>query len=322
MRKKIGAARTRRIIFPEQNDPRIIAAARTLLQGELAQAVFLHEPASPIEGLLVFDRNLDKEMWFAKAVNLHIERQALKGISRESAQDEVRACDLLLAALLVSVGYADSGVAGSVASSAAVLRAGIRGVGLDKTANLLSSCFLMQFPDRIITFGDCTIVPDPSATELAQIAIACANTHRSFTNEEPKVALLSFSSKGSSTHPRTDKVRQALALARELAPNLNIDGELQFDAALFPDIGKQKAPESLVAGQASVLIFPDLDAGNIGYKIAERLGGAQALGPVSQGMEKPWMDLSRACSTEDIVGLSIIACSQVKNSETSGGQAL
>lgn len=312
LRKQIAATQKCSVIFPEQNDPRVVAAARSLLEDGVVQVVFLHAPEEAVSGLVVFELDPEKEVWLEAAIGLHVGRRARKGVSREGAQAEVEACDLLLAALLVSVGYADAGVAGSVASSADVLRAGIRGVGLDQASGLLSSCFLMQFPDRTITFGDCAIVPDPSAEQLAQIAIASANTHKSFTGEEPKVALLSFSSKGSANHARTDKIRQALALAKELSPDLNIDGELQFDAAVLPEIGKQKAPDSAVAGQASVLIFPDLDSGNIGYKIAERLGGAQALGPVSQGMAKPWMDLSRGCSAADIVGLSIIACSQVK----------
>lgn len=308
--KKIALPKKRRVIFPEQRDPRVIAAARSLLQDELVQVVFLHAPEQPIEGLTVFDLEPEKSAWLEAAIDLYAERRAPKGVSRAEAQVEVEACDLLLAALLVSVGYTDAGVAGSVASSGDVLRAGLRGVGLDRSSGLLSSCFLMQFPDRTLTFGDCAIVPDPDAEQLAQIAIASAETHKSFTGEEPKVALLSFSSKGSSNHARTEKIRQALALVRSQSPGLDIDGELQFDAALLPEIGQQKAPDSAVAGQANVLIFPDLDAGNIGYKIAERLGGAQALGPVSQGLAKPWMDLSRGCSTDDIVGLSIVACSQ------------
>ena len=164
----------------------------------------------------------------------------------------------------------------------------------------------MEWPDKALTFGDCAVNPDPTAEQLAQIAIDSAATHFKLTGETPKVALLSFSTKGSAEHPNIDKVREALSLVKQQKPELDIDGELQFDAAYVEEIGTQKAPGSAVAGHCNVFIFPDLGAGNIGYKIAERLGGANAIGPVLQGMAKPWLDLSRGCKPSDIVDAAVI----------------
>ncbi len=197
--------------------------------------------------------------------------------------------------------------AGSTASTGDVLRAALQCVGMPEGISIVSSFFLMIFPERVFSFADCAVVPNPDATQLADIAITTADNHKKLTGEEPYVAMLSFSTKGSAQHELIDKVVEATKIGQGKRPDLNIDGELQFDAAIIDSIGKKKAPGSNVAGRANVLVFPDLQAGNIGYKIAQRLGGAEAVGPVVQGLKKPLFDLSRGCSVDDIVNTSAIA---------------
>ncbi len=283
-----AAARPRRVLLPESHDPRVVEAAAQLAAGKLATPVFLSEAAD-------WQQRVD---------------EYLDGLLAPKGALEVAAAKqeaLMRAAVLLRLGFADAAVMGSVATTAHVLRCGLRGVGLTPDSNLVSSVFLMEWRDRVLSFADCAVVPDPDPAQLAHIAITSAASHQRLTGETPKVALLSFSTHGSASHARANKAIEATRIARNLAPDLAIDGELQFDAALLPAIGASKAPGSKVAGQANVFIFPDLDAGNIGYKIAERMGGANAIGPILQGLAKPWMDLSRGCKVDDIANVAVIA---------------
>lgn len=281
-------ARPRRVLLPESQDPRVLDAAEELAKHRLATPLLMHDAAD-------WDTRID---------------ETIEGLLAPKGEREVLAAKeepLMRAAVLLRLGFADAVVAGSIATTAHVLRCGLRGVGLAKDSSLVSSAFLMEWRDRVLSFADCAVVPDPDPAQLAHIAITTAASHQRITGEAPKVALLSFSTHGSASHARANKVIEATKIARNLAPDLALDGELQFDAAFLPSIGGKKAPNSRVAGQANVFVFPDLDAGNIGYKIAERLGGANAIGPILQGLAKPWMDLSRGCKVDDIVNVAVIA---------------
>ncbi len=302
------------IVLPESHDERVLKAAETLIKEKLASVITLgnvnkvRESAKKIgvnlEGVRIIDPMLSDKL--SDFSNIFYNLRKHKGITIEKARETLQR-DLFFGSMMVKEGMADGSVSGSTASTADVMRAGIQCIGMPEGISIVSSFFLMMFPERTFSFADCAVVPMPDANQLADIAISTADNHRKLTGEEPFVAMLSFSTKGSAEHESIDKVIEATKLVRQKRPDINVDGELQFDAAIIESIGKKKAPGSEVAGKANVLIFPDLNAGNIGYKIAQRLGGAEAVGPMVQGLKKPFFDLSRGCSVDDIVNTSSIA---------------
>ncbi|HKB86436.1 MAG TPA: phosphate acetyltransferase [Ignavibacteriaceae bacterium] len=309
-----ASARKKTIILPESHDDRVLKAAEILTKEKIVSVITVGNEDKILEkakslgcelsGVRIIDpERSDKLSGFS---NIFFNLRKKKGITIETARETMKK-DLFFGAMMVRESMADGSVAGSTASTGDVLRAGLQCIGMPEGISTVSSFFLMVMPDKTYSFADCAVVPAPDVEQLADIAVTTAINHRKLTGEEPYIAMLSFSTKGSAEHESVDKVIQATALAKKKHPEINIDGELQFDAAIIDSIGRRKAPGSNVAGRANVLIFPDLNAGNIGYKIAQRLGKAEAIGPVVQGLKRPFFDLSRGCSVDDIVNTSAIA---------------
>lgn len=314
--------RNKRIVLPEAHDKRTLHAATFLAENGICTPILLGEPekiialykAAELElhpGVEIH-HHLNSEFRERFAISLYEKRKS-KGLLYDEAF-ELMDNELYFGASMVNLGMVSGCVAGAVNTTGDVLRAAIHVIGLKKGSSVVSSIFLMSLPDgRVFTYGDCAVVPYPTADQLASIAVDSAATHEQLTGDQAKVAMLSFSTMGSALHERTQLVIEATRIARGIDPDMLIDGELQFDAALLPAIGQRKAPGSDVAGQANVFIFPNLDAGNIGYKITERLGGAIATGPVIQGLAQPMNDLSRGCSWEDIVNTAAVCVLQAQH---------
>lgn len=313
------AARTnKKIALPEGHDVRTIRAAAEIVETGLARPVVLGKAAEveaaakeagvSLSSIPTLDPTTsEKAQSYAQ---LWFQRRKHKGLTYEKAREMV-SDPLLWGDLMVLAGDADGCVCGADTSSADVVRTAIQVLGVAEGSALISSLFLMVLPDgRPLTYADCGVNPNPDARQLASIGLDAARNHRFLTGQEPRVAFLSFSTKGSAEHPDVDKVREAVRIAKEQAPDLALDGEFQFDAAFVPSVAERKAPDSEIQGDANVFVFPDLDAGNIGYKITQRLGGAEAFGPILQGVAKAANDLSRGADAEDIVNVTAITALQ------------
>lgn len=314
-----------KLVLPENTEPRTVRAADYILGIGGAEVIFIGKKEDTM--VIARERNLqniEKATWVDPAdeavvepyAQLFAELRKKKGISIEDARKQ--ACNpLYLGCLMIKAGHADCMVAGALAPTSHVLRAAFQVLKTKPGISVVSGAFIMLLPehlhygtDHMLIFADCAVVPDPTAAELAQIAISTAATARNIAGFEPRVAMLSFSTKGSASHERIDKVIEAVKMVHEIDPSLPCDGELQSDAAIVPEIGAKKAPGSEIAGHANTLVFPSLEVGNIAYKLVQRLAGAGAVGPILQGLAAPVNDLSRGATVEDIQNTIIVTCNQ------------
>lgn len=321
---EIARSNVQTIVLPEAQDPRTIEATHKILEQGIANIILIGNKEEilaragewSIGNATFIDPNEFADMdKFAEALS---DLRKSKGMTVEEARELLVNNGLYFGVMLVKMGYAGGMVAGAAHSTADVLRPALQILKTAPGTKLVSAVFLMEVPncnlgeEGIFIFGDCALNPNPTSEELAHIAISSAQTFEALVNKPAKVGLLSFSTKGSANHPDVDKVIEAGKIAKELAPTLMIEEEMQLDAAIVTSVGQKKAPNSPVAGQANVLIFPDLDAGNIGYKLVQRLANANAYGPVCQGLAMPVNDLSRGCYADDIVGTVALTALQAQ----------
>jgi len=319
--KAVSAQKT--IVFPEGSELRTLKAAKIINEEKIAKVVLIGKEAEITKNAADLDISLEEMEVIEPATSKYLHNFAAsfyeirkkKGITEEQALETMKD-EVYFATMMVHQGLADGLVSGAVHSTGDTIRPALQIIKTKPGIKVVSSVFIMLVPDceygcdGMFTFGDCAVNIDPTSEELAEIAICSANTAKNLCGIEPKVAMLSFSTKGSAKHPYVDKVAKATQLVMERAPHIQIDGDIQVDAALVESVAKIKCPESKIAGKANVLIFPDLQSGNIGYKLVQRLGNAMAIGPFLQGIAKPVNDLSRGCSVSDIVDVATITAVQ------------
>ncbi|MGM0378203.1 MAG: phosphate acetyltransferase [Bacillota bacterium] len=318
--KKQAKKDIQKIVLPESLDPRVHEAAKKITDQKLADVILVgnkeeiyQKSEFDLSNVEIIEQTTFEK--YDEYVDKLVEIRKKKGLTKKQAK-ELLENTVYFGCMLVREGYADGMVAGAANPTADILRPALQVVSTAKGVSTVSSVFLMEVPNcdyganGLFIFGDVALNPNPTAEQLSHIAVSSAKTFKSLVNEEPIVSMLSFSTRQSAKHEDVDKMIKATKLTKKLAPKLKVDGEMQLDAAIVPEVGAKKAPDSDVAGKANVLIFPDLDAGNIGYKLVQRLAKANAFGPFTQGLKKPINDLSRGCSAQDIIGTVAITALQ------------